>query len=103
DLLGIGHGVLLFFLALAAAVGLGLLATTRPELRLVDAARATLALLGWIVLVRRAPHLLDDHGPWAALGLAESIVLGVVLLPLAVTRVVALARGLRGAGLRARS
>jgi hypothetical protein len=86
DLLGTGHGVALFFVALAAAVGLGVLATRRPELRLVDAVRAVLAVGGWIVLVRRAPHLLDNHGPWAALGLAETIVLAVVLVPLAGAR-----------------
>jgi hypothetical protein len=95
DLLGIGHGVLLFFLALAAAVGLGLVATARPELRFVDAVRAVFAVVGWVVLVRRAPHLLDDHGPWAALGVAETIVIGVVLLPLAVVRAGELATGLR--------
>jgi len=86
DLLGVGHGVALFFVALAAAVGLGVLATARPAFRLGDAIRAVLAVVGWILLVRRAPNLLNDHGPWAALGLAETIFFGVLLIPLAVTR-----------------
>jgi 4-amino-4-deoxy-L-arabinose transferase-like glycosyltransferase len=103
DLIGIGHGVLLFFLALALAVALGVLATRRPAFRVVDAARAVLAVVAWIVLVKRAPHLLDDHGPWAALGLAESLVLAVVLLPIGLERALVLAAGRRGATLRARS
>jgi hypothetical protein len=86
DLLGIGHGVALFFVALVAAVGLGILATARPTLGPVDAARAVLAVAGWILLVRRAPGILDDHGPWATLGLAGGIVLIVVLLPVTLAR-----------------
>jgi hypothetical protein len=95
DLLKIGHGVAFFFVALAAAVGLGVLATTRPALGPDDAARAVLAVLGWIVLVRRAPGVLDDHGPWAALGLAATIALVVVLLPFALLVATRWAGGLR--------
>lgn len=95
DLLGIGHGVALFFVALAAAVALGVLATARPALGPDDAARAVLAAIGWIVLVRRAPGVLDDHGPWATLGLAGAIALGVVLIPAAL-----LFAGRRAGGLR---
>jgi hypothetical protein len=87
DLLGTGHGVALFFVALAAAIGLGVLATARPSVSPADVARAVLAVVGWIVLVRRAPSVLDDHGPWATLGLAGAIVLVVALLPLAFVRV----------------
>ncbi|MGE5273410.1 MAG: hypothetical protein ACM3QU_06495 [Verrucomicrobiota bacterium] len=95
DLLGIGHGVALFFVALAAAAGLGVLATAKPLLGLEDAARAVLAVVGWIVLARRAPGVLDDHGPWAALGLAGAVALGVVLVPVAL-----LLAGRRAGGLR---
>jgi hypothetical protein len=87
DLLHVGHGVALFFAALVASVALGALATARPTLDWLDATRAALAVLGWVWLVRHAPHLLDDHGPWAAVGLAESIVLAIVLIPYALTRV----------------
>jgi hypothetical protein len=103
DLLKIGHGVALFFVALAAALAFGLLATARPVFRLADVVRAALAAGGWILLVRRAPDVLDDHGPWAALGLAATVALAVVLLPTALARLGALRRGLRGVGLRARS
>jgi hypothetical protein len=95
DLLGIGHGVALFFVALAAAVVLGILATARPSLGPVDAARAVLAVAGWILLVRRAPGVLDDHGPWATLGLAGGIGLVVVLLPMTLARAGRLAGALR--------
>jgi hypothetical protein len=103
DLLKIGHGVALFFVALAAALAFGLLATARPVFRLADVVRAALAAGGWILLVRRAPDVLDDHGPWTALGLAATVALAVVLLPTALARLGALRRGLRGVGLRARS
>jgi hypothetical protein len=92
DLLKIGHGVALFFVALAAALAFGLLATTKPVFRLVDVIRALLAAAGWIVLVRRAPDVIDDHGPWTALGLAGAILACVVLVPPALVRV----RGLAG-------
>jgi hypothetical protein len=92
DLLKIGHGVALFFVALAAALAFGLLATTKPVFRVVDVIRALLAAAGWIVLVRRAPDVLDDHGPWTALGLAGAVLACVVLVPSALVRV----RGLAG-------
>lgn len=86
DLLHVGHGVALFFIALAAAIALGVLATPRPQLDWVDAVRAVLALLGWLWIVHHSPHLLDDEGPWAAFGLAESIVLAIVIVPFALMR-----------------
>ncbi len=95
DLLGIGHGVAVFFVALAAAVGLGVLATARPALRVADALRALLAVAGWVVVVRRAPDLFDEHGPWSALGLAAAVVVAVTLVPIGLERAVVLAGGLR--------
>jgi hypothetical protein len=86
DLLHVGHGVALFFAALVASVALGALATARPALDWVDATRAALAVLGWVWLVRHGPHLLDDDGPWAAVGFAESIFLAIVVIPYALTR-----------------
>jgi hypothetical protein len=86
DLLKIGHGVALFFVALAAALAFGLLATARPAFRLADVVRAVLAAAGWVLLVRRAPDVLDDHGPWTALGLVGAVLACVVLVPLVVDR-----------------
>jgi hypothetical protein len=63
-----------------------MLATRRPVIRLADVVRAVLAAAGWVLLVRHAPDVLDDHGPWTALGLAGAVLAGVVLVPLAVDR-----------------
>ncbi len=97
-LLGIGHGVTFFLVAFEAAVLFAALATVRPAFRPADAARAVLAVLGWILLLRRAPHLLDEHGPWAVVGLLETVLVVIVLLPIVITRAVAYA----GSGRRPR-
>ena len=95
DLLKIGHGVALFFVVLAAALALGSLATAKPDFRLADAIRAVLAVVGWIVLVRRAPTMLDDHGPGATVGLAAAIGLAAALIPVMLLLAGRLAGGLR--------
>ena len=90
DLAGIHHGAIpLFFVALVAAVVLALLVTARPEASWRDAVRAPLAVGAWILILHKAPHMLENsgEGPWAAVGLAEAAILVVVLAPQLVGRV----------------
>jgi hypothetical protein len=73
---------------IACAVGLALVYRRGHRLE-ADALRAMLAVLGWIVLVRRAPQLLDENGPWAAVGLLETVAVAVVFLPPVIIRALA--------------
>jgi hypothetical protein len=84
-LAGIRHvGVPLFIGAVCGAAVLAALASSRPEGSKRDAGTAILALLGWILVASKTPHLVETHRPWAVLGLVATTVLLVVFVPRAV-------------------
>jgi hypothetical protein len=84
-LAGIHHvGVPLFLVTLSAAAVLTVLASSRPEGSRRDAGTAILAVLGWILVASRAPHLVEKDRSWAALGLVAATVLLVAVVPRAV-------------------
>ncbi len=85
NLAGIAHvGVPLFLLLVCAVAGLTVFASSAPELTRRDGGTAILALLGWIFLAARTPHLVETQRTWAALGLVAAIVAVVVVVPRAV-------------------
>jgi hypothetical protein len=99
DLAGIHHGAIpLFFAGLVVAVVLVLLVSARPEASWRDAARAPLAVGAWILVAHKAPHMLENSGdgPWAALGLAQAVILAVVVAPQLVARATAPPEGALG-------
>jgi len=84
-LAGIRHiGVPLFLVAVGGAIVLAALASSRPEGSKRDAGTALLALLGWILVAHKTPHLVETSRPWAVLGLVAVTVLLVVFVPRAV-------------------
>jgi len=85
NLAGIAHvGIPLFLLLVCVVAVLAVFASSAPELTRRDGGMAILALLGWIFLVTRTPHLVETQRTWTVVGLVAATVAVVLVVPVAV-------------------